>query len=266
MQRFVIVFVLISFVACKETPKETSLEINEEIPVKEVIDSKYPEALTKIFDTHGGLAMWKSKRTLSYTMPKETGNETQTVDLYSRKEKIEMSEVSMGFNGENVWLLDEDETYNGDPMFYKNLMFYFYAMPFVLADDGINYGNTEPLEYKGRTYPGIRISYDGGVGVSPKDEYFIHYNPKTYQMVWLGYTVTYRSGEKSDNIKWIRYNDWTDVNGLLLPKSLTWHNYEGRKIMEARDPLQFQDISLSNIPKPDTFYQMPKNAKVVTKQ
>ena len=70
----------------------------------------------------------------------------------------------------------------------------------------------------------IAFLLNGCVGASSKDEYFIHFDADTHQMAWLGYTVTYRSGESSDNVKWIRYNDWQEVNGLALPKSITWHN------------------------------------------
>jgi len=84
--------------------------------------------------------------------------------------------------------MESDSTSNGNPEFYYNVMFYFYAMPFVLADDGIIYGDIAPLEFEGTAYPGISISYKEGVGSSSKDEYFIYYNPETYQMAikWLG--------------------------------------------------------------------------------
>lgn len=162
-------------------------------------------------------------------------------------------------------MADEKESYKGDPIFYHNLMFYFYSMPFVLADDGIMYSDTEDLEFEGKTYPGVRISYKDGIGASSKDEYYLHYDPESFQMTWLGYTVTYRSGEKSDNIKWIRYNDWIEIEELKLPNSMTWHAYEGRTIREARDPTIFENVVISVTPKPDTFYARPENAKVVTK-
>ncbi|QLG44113.1 DUF6503 family protein [Costertonia aggregata] len=266
MKQLLSLLALMALLACKQNVKEPKTEQKEEVTQTKVIAKNYPEALQKVFETHGGLKNWKEKRTLSYTMPKPSGDEVQTIDLYSRKERIETPQIAMGFDGTNVWLLDEKATYKGDPLFYRNLMFYFYAMPFVLADDGINYGETEPLEYDGKSYPGIRIDYDSGVGTSPKDEYYLHYDPETYQMAWLGYTVTYRSGEKSDNVKWIRYNDWMNIDDLVLPKALIWHDYEGKKIKEAREPLPFENVILGSAPKPEGFYNMPKNAKVVTKQ
>jgi len=224
MRKLLLVALLLPFVACKQTTKEAPNAKKEEmISVKK---ANHPEALNAIFEAHGGVANWKKQRTLSYVLPKPENPETHTIDLRNRNEKIETPNYTIGFDGK-PWVLDSNDTYKGNPEFYHNLMFYFYAMPFVLADDGIIYIETKDLVFEGVSYPGIRISYDAGVGITPKDEYFIHYNAETFQMEWLGYTVTYRSGEKSDNIKWIRYNDWQNINDLILPSSISWYTVEG---------------------------------------
>jgi len=219
MKYYIILLAATLLFSCKEAPKEmeNATTIEEKVMMEE---SKYPEALKAVFEAHGGLANWRSQKTLSYDIPKGEEKETHTIDLYSRKDKVTASTFEMGYDGKEVWLLDESKSYSGDPVFYHNLMFYFYAMPFVLADDGVVYSETPDLEFEGKKYPGIGIGYLDGVGVSPKDEYFIHFDPETKQMAWLGYTVTYRSGEKSDRISWIRYNDWTTVGDVVLPKSI----------------------------------------------
>ncbi len=252
----------ISF-SCKESPKTTD-PVSTEDNTENLEETKnYPAALQAVFEAHGGFDLWKDQKTLVYSMADTGGMETSTTDLRTRKDRIDSPVFSMGYNGENVWLKDEKKKYEGDPVFYHNLMFYFYAMPFVLGDNGINYGETTDLVFEGKHYPGLSISYDSGVGTSPKDEYFIHYDPETKRMAWLGYTVTYRSGEKSDNVKWIRYNDWMSVNDLILPKSLTWHAYEGRDIKEAKSTVEFENVSLSESAKPSSFYAIPEGGEVV---
>ncbi len=263
MKLVVVSLFCIAFLCCKEVPEEMKPEVVVPEMLYEVDDSKYPEALRKVFDAHGGLTAWKSKRMISFEIPKPDKREKHTIDLYTRDEKIEMPGISMGSRGSDIWLLDEKEAYKGNAIFYHNLMFYFYTMPFVLSDEGINYTDAEALEFEGTTYPGIRISYSDGVGLSSKDEYFIHYNSESYQMEWLGYTVTFRNGEKSDNIRWIRYNDWINVDGLVLPKSLTWHEYENRTIKEARDPVNFENITLSETAQAGDFFAQPEGAKIV---
>lgn len=262
MRKTAILFFALVIGACKSGTKKE--EIQERVD-DEIIQSVeiFPKALNKVFDAHGGLEAWKTKRTLSYEMPKVDNSETHTIDLWSRQDRVDFKGFSLGFDGNEVWLLDEDKKYKGDAGFYHNLMFYFYAMPFVLADEGIIYSHTQDVVYDGKNYPGIRISYKSGVGTSSKDEYFIHYDSKIHQMAWLGYTVTYRTGEKSDTIKWIRYNDWQTVEGLVLPKSITWHNFEGAKILDARNTVQFENSVLSTTPKPDAFYAKPENGTFV---
>ena len=266
MNRIWIVVSLIGITSCKEAPKsiDNEGEKTETLVVQKT--NTYPVNLSAILEAHGGLEAWRAKRTLSFTMPKPDGGETHTTDLFTRNEKIATPNFKMGYDGKDFWLADENKVYEGDPVFYHNLMFYFYAMPFVLADDGINYGETDNLEFEGKSYPGIRISYDDGVGISSKDEYFLHYDADTNQMAWLGYTVTFRSGEKSENVKWIRYNDWQQLNGLVLPNSLTWHKVEDGKIMEAASTRNFENVFITDVAKTADFYAMPENGKIVTKQ
>ena len=263
MKQSIVMLLLVAFISCKETPKKAA--VAEEVPVETAPEKSYPEALIKIFETHGGLNNWKAKRTLAYTMGGERA-ETHTIDLWDRRDKVEGKAFTMGFDGEQVWLQDPDKAYKGDPIFYHNLIFYFYAMPFVLADDGIHYGDTEDLVVDGVSYPGISISYGEGVGTSPKDEYFIHYDPETHQMAWLGYTVTYRTGEKSERVSWINYNDWTTLDDVVLPQSITWHLYEGREIKEARNTLAFENMSVSTTAKSDAFYAKPEGGDFVQKK
>lgn len=227
---------------------------------------EYPEALKRVFEAHGGLDAWKAQRTLTYVLPKESLSETHTIDLKTRADRIDTEAYSMGFDGERTWILDPKGTYGGNPEFYHNLMFYFYAMPFVLADPGINYDSSPDLEFEGKAYPGIRIGYGEGVGITPEDEYYLHYDPQTGQMAWLGYTVTYRSGEPSDNVKWIRYDDWQRVEGLLLPASISWYAYQGRQLGERQHTVKFAEVTLEETARPEGFYSKPEGAEFFVRE
>ncbi|MEE4000358.1 hypothetical protein V1T75_08405 [Tenacibaculum sp. FZY0031] len=245
-----IAIALVSTACKKEVKKETSKK-------DEVAISKYPKALEEVLKKHGGIEQWKKMKTLSFTLK----NEEHTTDLHSRKTVVNSPEYSLGFDGKEVWLQQQDSTaFKGNPEFYYNLYFYFYAMPFVLADDGIVYSETNPLIYEGVTYPGIKISYKANVGTSPDDNYFIFYHPETKQMAWLGYTVTFFSKEPTDAYKIIRYNDWENVNGLLLPKSITWYakDENGQPTEPGRAPTQFKMPLLSEASLANSFYEKPK--------
>ncbi len=257
---------ILGLLNCKESTSRHESNRAESAEIQNKKELHYPAALEKIFKAHGGMDHWKEQKTLSFIMDQEEGPETHTIDLHSRMDKITGPAYSMGYDGGKVWLEEGAQPYEGDAIFYHNLMFYFYAMPFVLGDAGIQYGETEMLEYEGRQYPGLSIGFGEDVGASPKDEYYLHYDPETYRMAWLGYTVTYRSGAPSDKINWIRYNDWQELDGLLLPASLTWYEHEGRSLLKPRDTAHFRQATVSQSAKPEPFYGRPDKGRFVVEK
>ncbi|MEZ4793251.1 MAG: DUF6503 family protein [Gelidibacter sp.] len=260
-----LLILLIAIVSCKDKKVEpqTPTEPETEKPM-EVEKPKYPENLTKIFDAHGGLDTWKQMRTLEFSMEKPDGYEITTTDLKERYSLVEMPKHTIGYDGLTVWLKNARNTkYEGNPKFYYNLMFYFYAMPFVLADNGINYSEADPLTVDGNTYPGIRISYNSGVGASPDDEYVLYYDADTNKMAWLAYTVTFGKNEKSKEWHFIKYAKWQEVDGLLLPETITWYHVENNLPTTAKDDVTFTNISLTTDAMDLRMYMMPEGAEEI---
>ncbi|MCX8212565.1 MAG: hypothetical protein OTI34_16035 [Lewinella sp.] len=228
-----------------------------------------PADFVATLNAHGGLDNWKEFRQLSYAMLKGNYPETQLIDLHNRREYIRQPGmakedlVEMGFDGQDVWVT-ADTTYQGNPLFYKNLMFYFYAMPWVLADPGIKYEAAEPITYEGTTYPGIMVGYDDGIGYSSTDNYRLHYDPETGKMRWLGYTVTGDSGEVSDEFRWIEYPTWSDYDGVQLADSLVWYVAEESLPVEPRNVLIFADVKIGKKEADAANFARPKGARVVS--
>lgn len=245
MKKIIAIFVLTAIlISCKSSEK------------KEDVYKNYPENVAKILKKHGGLDTWNMLQVLSFNK----GKEAHTVDLHSRKTVINSPNYSLGFNGKEVWLHQQDSTaFKGNKDFYYNLYFYFYAMPFVLADDGIIYEETAPISFEGKEYPGIKISYKANVGTSPQDNYFMYYNPDTFQMEWLKYSVTYFSKKTSEKLNLIKYNEWENVNGFTLPKELTWYKQDekGNPTEPARAPTKFTLPLVSQAKLADSFYEKP---------
>lgn len=247
-----ILFILVATIlfSCKtETKKEADKEAQQELK-----KDNFPEALGEVFQKHGGLDAWRKHQFLTYKVK----GEEHTIDLHSRKTIVTAENYALGFDGKEVWLSQKDSTaFKGNPEFYHNLFFYFYAMPFVLADDGIVYSETPAITFEGTTYPGIKISYEANVGTSPEDNYFIYYHPETKEMAWLGYTVTYYTKKVSEKVKLIRYNDWENVNGFILPKSITWFAKDdnGNPTEPAKDPLEFSSALVSQASLAANFFQ-----------
>jgi hypothetical protein len=246
--------------SCKQEKKTNDYK-------KETLDvttTVYPENMSKIFDAHGGLDTWNNLQTLAFTMPKPNGDEVTTTHLKSRKSFIDMPKHQIGFDGKDVWLLKKDTTtYKGNPKFYYNLMFYFYAMPFVLADDGITYKDAESLTFEGKEYHGIHISYGSDIGASPEDEYILYYDSVTNKMAWLAYTVTFFSKSKSKEFHLIKYDAWQEVNGLLLPKTFKWYHFEDNVVGDYQREMNFVNVSTSKTPLNDSLFVKPKDAKII---
>lgn len=227
------------------------------------IEKTYPATLQTVFTAHGGLDHWKKMNNLCFEMKGKNGLETHTVSLPDRKSKIETKDWSIGKDGKGVWLLKHDLGYEGNPVFYHNLMFYFYAMPFIISDPGINYEAVAPTELDGKLYNGLKVSYDKGVGDSPEDEYILYFEPDTNKMVWLAYTVTFKDQKKSDDWHYIKYDKWQDVNGLLLPEKLTWWNVENGKPKEEKMDIKFDKVTATETMLDTEVFAKPAEAEYV---
>ena len=117
--------------------------------------------------------------------------------------------------------------------------------------------------YEDVSYPGIKISYKANVGTSPDDNYFIYYNSETFQMEWLGYTVTFGKDEKSKDFHFIRYNNWQTINGLVVPKSIDWYKYENNLPTEKRNTVEFTNVILSETAPDSSMFTMREGAKAI---
>lgn len=252
-------------VSCKDKTTETKPEAEpyteEEL---DVTTSAYPENMTKIFDAHGGLDTWNEMATLEFSVEKPGGYEITTTDLKERFSLIEMPKHKIGYDGEVLWVKNSDKAkYDGNPKFYYNLMFYFYAMPFVLADDGIMYADAAPLVFEGKTYPGIKISYESGIGASPDDEYVLYYDADTNKMAWLAYTVTFGKNEKVKDYHFINYSNWQDVEGLSLPETMVWYNSENNQPTTVKNEVKFVSPMLTTVKMDMRVFGRPEGAELV---
>ncbi|GAA0873033.1 hypothetical protein GCM10009117_21800 [Gangjinia marincola] len=257
---FACILCAVLLISCKQNttaPAENQKEESKRQP-------DLPPNLVEVLEAHGGLDQWQRMNNLCFTMGEGDGKEVHTVDLNSRKTLITTSNYSLGFNGDKVWLLQDSTYFNPErARFYHNLMFYFYAMPFVLADDGIVYSETDSLTMEGMKYPGIKIGYKSDVGDSPDDEYVLYYHPKTKQMQWLGYTVTYGKEGKSDDFHYIKYDTWKDVNGLKLPETMNWYTVKDGVPVEQRSERKFSQPSVTATRLSEKLFEKPEEAEFV---
>ncbi|WP_103867628.1 DUF6503 family protein [Aquimarina sp. I32.4] len=197
-----------------------------------------------------------------FEIVKPNGNEKHTTDLKTRHARIETDAYALGYDGNEAWVAQDSTYFEGNPRFYHNLMFYFYAMPFVLGDEGIYYEKIEDLTVDDTEYFGYKISYGEDVGDSPKDNYFLYFDKISKKMKFLGYTVTYFSKEASEKVSLVEYADWSDVDGLLLPETLKWREYaDGGVVGEVKNEVRFVNASSSTEKSLPSIFKKPEEEK-----
>ena len=191
--------------------------------------------------------------------------ETHITDLKSRKALIWNDQYKIGFDGKEVWVAPNKMAYGEgkrSARFYHNLNFYFFAIPFVLADPGINYGVLPQDTIMGKMYDVLKIAYQDGVGDAPEDYYITYSDPDSHQLEWLLYTVTYYSGEKSDRFNCINYAEWKEVSGLVVPTKMIGYRYSDGQVGEKRYEKLFSDISFSKATLDQNQFEMPDVAEI----
>jgi len=233
-----------------------------QLPISQPQQQELPKILKDGLAAHGGINQWNKMNTLKYSIERNEKPEHHLIDLKSRKVLLTHEDYKLGFDGKEVWITPDLEAFGkGSPRFYHNLIFYFYAIPFVLADPGINYEVLPQKEIEGQLYNVLKISYQAGVGDAPDDYYIAHFNTTTNRMDWLLYTVTYYSGEKSEKYNALKY-DWQEMNGLWIPSKLTGYKTKDGAITDFRYSRLFNKVSITSEVTNSSIFEMPKRAAI----
>ena len=222
-----------------------------------------PQALRAGLEAHGGLEKWASMQTLEFAFPKGETKEFQQVDLPSRKVRITHDDYTIGFDGQEVWVAPGKEAFpQMPPRFYHNLIFYFYAIPYVLADPGINYTVLPDRRINGKDLSAIKISYNEGVGDAPDDYYIAHFDKSTNELYLLLYTVTYFSGSTNENFSALVYDEWMEVNGLKLPKVMKGYRYAADTLGTERYTRIFDEVKITEEALDPSLFEIPEIAEI----
>ena len=222
-----------------------------------------PAEMMKGLNAIGGLERWSEMKTMAYSIPKGDQKELHQIDLPSRKVRISHPDYTIGYDGTEVWVTPDKDVLGGmSPRFYHNLIFYFYAIPYVLADPGTNYEVLPDRTINGRDLDVVKVSFDSGVGDAPEDYYIAHFDQATGEMYLLLYTVTYFSGASNENYGAIIYDNWIDVNGLKLPKTMKGYKYAADTLGEQRYERIFDDIALETTSLDPSLFEMPEGAVI----
>ena len=219
-------------ISCSQTPD----------PPQE--NRSFPELFEQGLQAHGGLDQWNKYGTFSFTEVSGSDTTYYTVDLKNRNERIERpGQFKVGFTEDETFIYPHKDSFPGDdPKFYHNLRFYFLALPFVTADPGANQIPLTPGTLEGKMYNRVKVTYDEGIGVAPKDQYILWYDPSTNLLEYINYSVTYFDEGKADQYNAIGYEGWTDVGGLKMPTTMVGYRWEGDSLGAVRYRRDFMDM------------------------
>ncbi len=245
---------LLIFAGCQPTPDAAEAEAPP-APM---------DALDKALAAHGGLDVWQSFGSLSYDILKRGREENHLIDLNSRKVLHTGNGYAFGSDGTDIWVSPALDAYGGNPRFANGLDFYFFAIPFVLADPGTNREYLGQTLVNGESYETIKITFDAGTGDSPDDYYIAHFDPASYQLRFLLYTATYMSQTPSEQYYGRTYDTWEEIDGLLLPTQMTAYAWdsETRTTGESYGSATFSNIRLATAPPSTATFERPADAEV----
>ncbi len=218
----------------------------------------------KVLTAHGDWEKWIDAESFSFTLFHET-NKTQEnhfIDLKSRKNRIDAESFQIGNDGEKLWVSPNREAYSGRSVrFYHNLYFYFFGIPYIFTDPGVQVEKVANRTLNGISYETLQASFESGTGDSPDDIYYLLIHPETQRLEWLLYKVTYFNPE-NDSFNALKYEDYRDAGGLVFPRILTGYTLEGDSTGSIRYQVSFGDVLLQEEPLDKAFFEMPENGVV----
>ena len=250
MKYLISLLVGLTFLSCQNTETQSTS------PKK-----TYPAFFKEVLDAHGGLDKWNEMNTLVFTKGENEKAEIHTTDLKSRKARIEVKDkYALGFDGNQVWVSPHRDSFPGkSPTFYHNLYFYFVAIPFVLADPGVNLEDLGKQDVNGKMYRVIKSTFDDGVGEASGDHYIMYTDPTTHRVEFITYSVTYYDQTKATKYNALKF-DWEDVNGLLFPNTMTGYKWENDALGDVRYERIFRDVQFLKEKSKDEIYAVPTGA------
>ena len=230
-------------------------------------------ALAEAIEAHGGLDTWRSYARMDYaTKDFPLGANapfdfTQTTDLKNRRHVTRGEGFVSGKNEGGAWALPSVEALGLPPAFFESGNFYFIAMPFVFADPGVVTRDIESLEFQGKTYDRVAVSYPKGVGDTPEDDYILYIDSQTHRLKMIDFVPT--SAEVNGDTplneiprKALVFDTWDRYDGLLIPSQATFYGWADGELQGEGNTYKIHDVKFTKTaPVADLFEA--KHSRVV---
>jgi len=183
--------------------------------------------LQKAIDAHGGIETWQSYGAMRFSLrnwplgKQAPLNDRHVADLRNRRHYVKGDSYEAGYTGSVAWVSPSPDALGLPASFYTKGAFYFLGMPFVWADPGVNADELGTSRYGGTSYDAVRISYEPGVGLSPKDEYVAFFDQETHRLKLIHFVPTFIGGPRRALV----FEKHQRVEGLLVPSKATFYQW-----------------------------------------
>lgn len=243
---------------------------------KRMLQADASKLVWQSIEAHGGLSRWYSNGVLSFRfnyMPLKGGKQRDThqwIDTWSSRayhESKTSPDVTFGWTGKEAWISPNGADGDHIPRFWSLTPYYFVGVPFVFADEGINYELLEDEIIESAIHHKVKITYDQGVGDAPDDYYILYIDEGTKKVDAIIYVVSYPkffpNGGHSEE-KFMDYIGEREVDGILLAQEYKTYLRKGKKgFVKHVTDIALSDVSFSK-KTPVDFFEMPKGAVTIS--
>ena len=213
------------------------------------------QKVLRAINAMGGLEAWYGNGPLYYRFnyqPLDDGTprDTYITNDYRRSRAVHQlasdTTVRYGFDGTDAWSPKGEKVEGMSPRFWALTPYYFVGLPFVLADEGINFEELPATEMDGNTYDMVRVTYEQGTGDASGDFYVLYLNQETGMLDALRYVVSYPGFFPDGGTtpeKLMKHTGKTKVDGVTLPTGYTTYMWNDGDVSEPVTDISVTDYA-----------------------
>ena len=235
--------------------------------------SEPAQQVLRAIDAMGGLENWYGNGALYYhfdyqPLDGSTPRNTYVTNDYRRARAVHQlgddESKRFGFDGKEAWSMDGEKVDGMSPRFWSLTPYYFVGLPFVLADEGINFEALPAAEMDGTSYDMVKVTFDQGTGDASGDYYVLYLNQASGELDALRYVVTYPGyfpDGGSTPEKLMKLTGKTTVGGVKLPTGYTTYMWNDGAVSEPVTEITVSDYAFKPELEAD-FFDRPAGARV----
>ncbi|MGE9271320.1 MAG: hypothetical protein ACQKBU_11005 [Verrucomicrobiales bacterium] len=244
-----------------ESPTESSTDTASSNPARDLV--------MESIEAHGGTENWYNNGLLQFRWtyhmsdkgPEAIVDTIQTVDPSSLAVVHEVvgKDIRFGMNDGEDWIRPADAEFSPPPRFWALTPFYFIGIPFVFNDESARFEELpEPMEFEGKEYTQIKVTYTQDAGDSPDDYYVLLIDPQSKLTRGAYYIVTSPLvyPDQPAPAKFITLDDLQDIDGVLLASG---HRTFAMEDGQIADQMRYTDVEgVKFLPKDSVDLSIPE--------